>query len=75
MAAACLMHVSLGSAQALPPSAGAVEPPELLSPGTTIALADVHDVILHALVDAAAPRWLRLQARSGHERRVSAQLP
>jgi hypothetical protein len=37
--------------------------PELLSPGTTIHVADVQDVILHALLDAPAPKWLTLQAR------------
>ena len=54
---------SLATAQAeeLPASVEAVAQPELLSPGATIALADVHDVILHALDDTVAPKWIRLQ--------------
>ena len=61
-----LLGCSLGSVQAAAAAAAAAAPipkPELLSPGTTIALSDVHDVILHALIDAVAPKWLRLQAR------------
>jgi hypothetical protein len=56
---------SLANAQAeeLSVSVEAVAQPELLSPGTTIALADVHDVILHALVETVAPKWIRLQVR------------
>ena len=57
---------SLAPAQAAAPPAPAAGPaarPELLLPGTTIALADVHDLVLHALLDGAAPKWLRLQAR------------
>lgn len=56
----------MAPAQAAAAAAASAEPtakPELLSPGTTIALSDVHDVILHALIDAVAPKWLRLQAR------------
>ena len=55
----------------LPASVEAVAQPELLSPGSTIALADVHDLILHALVDTVAPKWIRLQARCA--RRVAAR--
>lgn len=74
------MHVAAYSvlrsqASAEPPSAnGPVAQPELLSPGTTIALADVHDVILHALVDTVAPKWLRLQVRCARARLADAFL-
>ena len=37
--------------------------PELLSPGTTIAVSDIQDVILHALLEAPKPKWLRLRVR------------
>jgi hypothetical protein len=30
----------------------------------------VHDLILHALIDAVAPKWLRLQARYARRRAV-----
>jgi hypothetical protein len=35
----------------------------VLAPGATINVSDVQDVILHALLEAPAPKWLTLQAR------------
>ena len=72
-ASSCQFSRTSAQAAALPSSAGALEQPELLSPGTTISVADVHDVILHALLDGAAPKWLRLQARLGYVHRVAAR--
>ena len=37
--------------------------PELLAPGTTINVSDIQDVVLHALLDAPAPKWLTLHVR------------
>ena len=48
----------------LPQAGEPAAQPVVLSPGATISVADVQDVILHALLDAPAAKWLELPVRS-----------